>query len=188
MRLITGGVVMAASLFSAGSNYFVYRNAPYLRVAEIAERFADPRDRLAEAVAVPDGFWPQPAMNAALTIARGVRPGSPEDARFAAYTEKNVPAGARPLWNVLPTSPAYAPQWVRTQAARTNIQTIVLTEPFGDLTAKDNPISTDSLNTLLGPRWKLVHEESYTLYFEWRFYIFHVWRTRVWQRVPANPA
>ena len=113
---------------------------------------------------------------------------SPEDARYAAYTETNVPAGARPLWNVLPTNPVNAPQWLRTQAARPTIQTIILTDPFGDLTAQENPNSTASLNTLLGPRWKLVHEESYPIYFEWRFYIFHVWRTRVWQRMPATPA
>ena len=187
VRLCAAGLVVAVSLVSAASNYFVYRNAPFQRVADIAERFVDPHDRTAQALAVPDGYWPQPAMNAALTIARGVRPGSAEDARFAAYSEKSVPAGAQPLWNVLPTSPASAPQWVRAQTARANIRTIVLTDPFGDLAARESPISTASLNALLGPRWKLVHEESYRLYFEWRFYIFHVWRTRVWQRVGETP-
>jgi len=77
-------------------------------------------------------------MNAALTLARGIRP-APRRRPLCAYTEKNVPAGARPLWNVLPTNPVNAPQWLRTQAARPTIQTIILTDPFGDLTAQEKP-------------------------------------------------
>ena len=32
---------------------------------------------------------------------------------------------------------------------------------------------------------KLVREEKYCWYYEWHYYFFHTWRTRVWVRQPA---
>jgi hypothetical protein len=43
-----------------------------------------------------------------------------------------------------------------------------------------------------GVKWKLVEKQEYRWHYEWRFYIFHTWRTRVWQlesvtRAPNPP-
>ena len=43
-------------------------------------------------------------------------------------------------------------------------------------------ISDDELARRLGTQWKLVDEEKFEWHYEWRFYIFHTWRIRVWQR------
>jgi hypothetical protein len=62
-----------------------------------------------------------------------------------------------------------------------------MTDRYGDETAPTDTISDESLLKVLndsarpGAKWKLVDEESYRWYYEWRFYIFHTWRTRVWQ-------
>jgi hypothetical protein len=61
------------------------------------------------------------------------------------------------------------------------INTLVLTDRFGDLTADKEVLSDKYMEALLGPRWERVYEESYKWHYEWRFYIFHTWRTRVWK-------
>ena len=65
------------------------------------------------------------------------------------------------------------------------LRTIILTDRNGDITDPKDPLSDESVQRILGPKWKLVQEEKYRWYYEWRFYIFHTWRTRVWTREPT---
>lgn len=87
------------------------------------------------------------------------------------------------------------------------IQTIIITDRNGDLTDSPfikiaassktpglqgekldltNPsLPDEAVQKILGKDWKLDHSETYRWYYEWRYYFFHVWRTRVWIRRPA---
>jgi 4-amino-4-deoxy-L-arabinose transferase-like glycosyltransferase len=189
VRWIVGALVVGASVGSALTNHLVYRNVPYGRAAEIAERFTPKEDRLAVAVAVPISYHVPPSENAALTVARHLRPGSPEDTQYVAARYPKLWTGGTVLWNTL-SSPSTVRSWLAINATRARYHTLVLTDAHGDLDDPAGPLSNASIAKTLGPGWTLVHEESYRLYFEWRFYIFSTWRTRVWKRVdpPSPPA
>ncbi len=126
-------------------------------------------------MAVPNVEYAEVSENIALTEARRLRPGSTEDKAFVAER----------TWSTLSNADEI-PLWLRNTTERPRIKTIILTDRYGDLTAPTDPLSNPSLASLLGPSWVLVHEESYRWYYEWRFYIFHTWRTRVWQRTATN--
>jgi 4-amino-4-deoxy-L-arabinose transferase-like glycosyltransferase len=178
--------VAAASIASALTNHLVYRNVPYGKVAEIAERFTPKEDRLSVAVGVPNGYHPYPAQNAALTVARKVRPGSPDDSQYLASRAPRLWTGGTIIWNTLASANA-ARNWVTINASRPRYKTLILTDPYGDQKSPDAPLSNEAIARLLGPGWTLAHEDSYRLYYEWRFYFFHTWRTRVWKRVDPPP-
>jgi hypothetical protein len=74
-------------------------------------------------------------------------------------------------------------QFLRRVRTRPEVKTIVLTDRHGDVTDPKDGLSNESLAARLGPAWKLVAEEEYELHYEWRFYVFNTWRTRVWRRV-----
>jgi len=179
---IRGALIMAVAGvcgFSALSNHLIYRNTPYHRAAAILEEYIDPKNREAAAVAVPLVKYPEPAENTATTVARRLVPGSAEDLAYVPYGR-----GDRLPW-MWPPNLQTANQvvaWVRSAVANNgNLKVLVLTDRYGDLEDKDNPLSDEALGRLLGPRWELVREEKYAWHYEWRFYIFHVWRTRVWR-------
>ncbi len=70
--------------------------------------------------------------------------------------------------------------FLRQNGANTSVKTIILTDRLGDLAS--GPLTDEAVSKLLGPGWKLVGEEEYNWYYEWRFYFFNTWRTRVWVR------
>lgn len=185
-------LVCAASTFSALSNHLIYRNAPFNREAAILEQYIDPKDRFSAAVAVPAVKYPLPAENTATTIARHLVPGSPSDLAYMPFLNPDLRAPQR-----VPRDPSFWPPkitdaneiitWLKTAVIfNPRLKTIVLTDRDGDLPAPTDPLSNKALANILGPRWKLVHEETYVWHYEWHFYIFHTWRTRVWQLAPIT--
>ncbi len=181
VRILAITFIVVISIISLLSNQLIYRNPPYQITADIAEHYVDPDHRDSEAVAVPTGYYPAPAANAAFTLARKVRPGTPADIDFAALQERRTVARyAEILWDDIPSVP-YFRSFILSASGRPGVKTIVVTDPYGDLTAPNDELSDTALARLL-PGWTLVHEESHPLYYEWRFYIFSTWRTRVWQR------
>jgi hypothetical protein len=62
------------------------------------------------------------------------------------------------------------------------VEAIVLTDRNGDLSGPEDVLSDASVGRILGEEWKLVQTERYAWHYEWRPYLFHVWRTRVWVR------
>jgi Dolichyl-phosphate-mannose-protein mannosyltransferase len=67
----------------------------------------------------------------------------------------------------------------------TELHTLVFADRMGDI--NEGLLSTDVINAELGPQWKLVHESTFNLYFEWRYYFYSPWRIRIWQRVVPPP-
>ncbi|HTV48346.1 MAG TPA: glycosyltransferase family 39 protein, partial [Phycisphaerae bacterium] len=65
------------------------------------------------------------------------------------------------------------------------IHTLVLADRLGDINT--GIVSTDVINQELGPDWKLVYQNNFNLYFEWRYYFYSPWRIRIWQHVPPKP-
>jgi hypothetical protein len=171
--------------FASLSNHWVYRNPPLQRADAILLDYLDSKNMYATAVAVPPVHYPEPAVNVASAIARHVIPLSPEDSAYTPY-----PGGRdNTFWPLNLNSEAAVASWLRTTANNPRIKTIVLTDRYGDLA--DNPadiLSDPQVAKLLGSRWTLVRSETYTWHYEWRFYIFHTWRTRVFQLTSSLPA
>ncbi len=169
LRLIAILFVVTVSTISAFSNHLIYRNAPIQRTAQIAAQYGAASDPEALAIATPITAYAQPVNDAEFAVARGVRPGSRDERDHAGDDAFHEFSSQESVANFL-----------RSSATRRDIQTIIITDRYGDLTS--GPLTPDAVRTLLGPSWNLVHEESYQWHYEWRFYIYNTWRTRVWQR------
>ncbi len=167
--LFVVGVCTVSSL----SNQLLIRNAPFNRTAEIAMRYFNPKQKRAVAVGEPSIAFPQMLEPMTYEIAAGVRPFSDE----FFMPQENLRTGLY--------SPAESAAFVVEMHNLPFIGTIVLTDRFGDVTAPEDVLSDASLGRRLGANWKLVHEETCEWHYEWRYYIFHTWRTRVWVREEA---
>ena len=169
--------VTGACTVSALSNQLLLRNTPFARPAEIAMRYFDQEHPDALAVANPSCSYPQQVEFFTYTLAAGQRPATDE--------KPVIPYGH---WRSALYSPAGYLAFLTEMRSNAAIRTIIMTDRFGDLTSDTDLLSNARLASRLGPRWKLVDEEKYEWHYEWRFYIFHTWRTRVWQRVAATAA
>ena len=188
LRLAAILAVTGACAYSSLSNHLIYRNAPFHRAAALLEEYTDPTNRSATAVAVPMVKYPDPAENMAANIARRIVPGTEEDPLnipwFPGSRDARPP---RPPWLWPPglTSPNQVVAWLQDSVANNaSIKVLILTDRYGDIEDKTHPLSNESLQRILGPQWHLIHEEKYAWHYEWRFYIFHLWRTRIWQQAP----
>lgn len=181
LRAVLITAVAGVCTFSSLSNHLLYRNTPFQREAAILEKFIDPKDRFAAAVAVPEVKYADPAENTATTLARHVVPNSDQDdyMPWAAYNR----AGRDPsFWPPGLSDEEEIVDWLKNGVAnKPKPKLLVLTDRYGDLPADEDLLSNEAIAQILSPRWKLVYEERYTWHYEWRFYIFHTWRTRVWK-------
>ncbi|MGN6371165.1 MAG: glycosyltransferase family 39 protein [Phycisphaerae bacterium] len=176
VRLLAISFVVAVCTISSLSNHLLIRNAPFNRTAEIAMQYFNPKQKRALAVGEPSIAYPQMVEPMTYEIAAGKRPFSDEffmpneDLRMGLY------------------SPAESATFVIQMHNLPYIHTIVLTDRYGDITDPQDMLSDASLARRLGTKWKLVHEEKCEWHYEWRFYIFHTWRTRVWVREEPQAA
>jgi 4-amino-4-deoxy-L-arabinose transferase-like glycosyltransferase len=168
---------VAACGFSALSNHLLLRNTPFQQPAAIAMRYYDPKHKESLAVGTPATAYPQESEEITYTIAAGDRPSTEWDP---------IISGDR--WRSSLYGPAESVAFVTLMHNLPSVKTIILTDRYGDLTDPKDPLSNDSVAKRLGPQWKLAEEQTYRWHYEWRFYIFHVWRTRVWVRVPPTTA
>ncbi|HUO08923.1 MAG TPA: glycosyltransferase family 39 protein [Phycisphaerae bacterium] len=175
VRGVAIGFVVAACTFSSLSNHLIYRNAPFNRAAEVAMRYYDPKQRRAIAVAEPAVAYPMMVELLTYELAAGRRPTMDEE---PVIPYENFRQGLY--------APVESAAFVAEMRNVPYVRTIVLTDRYGDVTEPANILSDESLAKRLGPGWTLVHEETYEWHYEWRYYIFHTWRTRVWVR--ENPA
>jgi 4-amino-4-deoxy-L-arabinose transferase-like glycosyltransferase len=163
--------VLAVSLASALTNHLIYRVYPVNEQARIAaERFdaKDPRQMRSLALGSPLVAHPDLIDEYADMQAVGMRP--------------------------LPNDRAIERSWMLSRGMRDadeyvhflnrarrdpRVKTIVLTDRDGDI--PDGPMSNEVLSAAL-PGWSMISEEHYNMYYEWHYYLFSVWRTRVWVR------
>ncbi len=190
LPLRTVGILFFTTIctLSSLSNHLIYRNPPYHHADMIALRYMDQKRRTTTAVGGPVTAYPYPAHDVSTSSLRKVVPDSAEDDRIS---------GAN-IWSSL-GSEAACRSWLQSQllARGSSVDTIVLTDRYGDMTKETDLISDAAVEKMIaqavrnGVKWKLVYEENYRWYYEWRFYIFHTWRTRVWQLEsvtrPVNP-
>jgi hypothetical protein len=181
VRAVCVGFVIAASVASACSNYFVYRNPPYHEAAEIAARYYDRKNPGALAIGhlkLTNVGDPQAnIIEQSYALARHARPtGSPRDVFVPA---RNFQLEARDAGMLI--------SFVKRVSQGDEVRTIVVTDKAGDVTAPTELLSNEAILERLGPTWKLVEEQLYNSYCE-RFYLYNTWRTRVWQRDGAVAA
>jgi len=168
--------VMLCAGFSL-TNHLMYRTAPWQVTAEITRDIQKtlpstqaPRDPVM--VLLPRTRYPGDAPIYTFFSVFGVRP----------------PVGSEwPSWHLMnvtlrvPDDHEYLRSLERMRNNR-RVPAIVVTDRQGDLNTGD--LTTESVQSKLGPNWMLVSETLYPMHYEWRFYIFNCWRTRVWVRQP----
>ncbi len=159
--------------FSALSNHLIYRNPPFHRIAQTVVRYAESPTRQDAAIGVPAVHYQNPAQDANI-----------------AWAFSRVPIEMRGnrgyyVWTALESEIQIA-SWLRRTGQNRQLRTIVLTDRYADERSPGDALSDESAARLLGPSWKLMYTETYEWHYEWRFYIFHTWRTRVWQQTPQT--
>lgn len=183
LRIAAIALVAGVCAYSSLSNHLIYRNTPFHRHAAVLEKYITVENRYLTAVAVPEVKYPFPAQNMAVTMARHIAPGSGEDLMYVPFSERGGRSGSSnsTSWPIGLDTESEVRDWMQNVATSSRqIQVIVLTDRYGDITDEEDILSDQSLEKILGTRWKLVHTETYRWHYEWRFYIFHTWRTRVW--------
>jgi len=189
LRTVAIVAVTGVCGYSSLSNHLFYRNAPMNRAAEILEKYIDPKDRLSTGVAIPQVKFPDPAEDTATTMARHVVPLSMEDTLYMPYTRSSTGNRDPSFYPTGMDTEFEVERWLRSAVANNpRIKTVVVTDRFGDITAAGDILSDESVGKILGARWTLVDKELYTWHYEWRFYIFHTWRTRVYKLTSTLPA
>jgi uncharacterized membrane protein len=174
VRTIAIAFVVAACTISALSNHLMYRNAPFNRAADVAMKYYNPKNKRTLAIGEPSIAFPQMVESLTYELDAGIRP-TMEDNFFIPY--ENFRRGLY--------SPGDSANFVSDMHNVPYIRTIILTDRYGDITDPKDVSSDQSLAKRLGANWKLVSEETYEWHYEWRYYIFHTWRTRVWVREEA---
>jgi len=177
VRILAIAFVVAASVFSGLSNQLILRNPPFHKAAAIAAEYYDPNNKKNLAVGQVELLTPGKVIPVTYDLALHQRPFK-VGGNFIPYENFDISIG----------SPEQAIAFLRTVRTKPEVQTIVLTDRDGDIKDPRYPLSDEALAERLGPAWKLVREETYELHYEWRFYIFNTWRTRVWKRVPMGAA
>jgi uncharacterized membrane protein len=161
--------VLAVSLASALTNHLIYRVYPVNEEARIAASHFDPKDpKQKRSLALGSPWMAHPDLidEYADIEALGIRP---HNGDYAIERTWMLVRGMR-------HADEYS--YFLTRARRDHrVKTIVLTDREGDIT--DGPLSTEALSSAL-PGWTMVSEKRYNIYYEWHYYLFSVWRTRVW--------
>lgn len=168
LRMLIIAAVLAISTASALTNHLLYRQTPWSRTANVIMRHYE-KDR-PEALRVILPVTAHAGISDVYTfdLARGERPG---------YSNRY---NNKLRWTVA-SDREYRNQ-VEAQLWNPRVRVLIVTDRLGEFTDAKHPLSNESLGGLLGPDWQLASEETYRWHYEWRFYIYHTWRTRVWVR------
>ena len=168
--------VAAASGFSALSNHLIYRNPPFQRAADIAAEYFDPAKRTTLAVGHVDLTYPGKVVPLVYDLAQKIRPLGP-GSWFLSFENFQVwldnPDQALNFRAPCAPTPRCRPSCSPTAAEISPTGLIFF------------PTTTSAKGWARG--WKRMKEEEYQLHFEWRFYIYNTWRTRVWVRDEESP-
>lgn len=177
---VAAAVILIATAFAL-TNHLMYRQHPWQQTAEIALKVktdlpatTQPADRVMVLIPFMRYAGEAPLYNFYSVF--GLRLDEPP---------------AAPSWQKLELSPRTIrdDDYIRTiDRARANrrLRAIVITDRLGDL--NDGDMTDEQIQNRLGPEWKLVDENICRLNYEWRYYIFHEWRTRAWVRPLPPPA
>ncbi len=180
LRIVAFSFVILISLISASTNYFIYRQTPWQPTAEVLASYgntADADKRKSVALGTPFTRFPAAVDQIAYDLASKTVP-DPEALDKLEFFPKLQ-------WERALDDNAIVPFLDRVRR-NPQVKIIVLTDRNGDV--DEPPLSNASVNSRLGASWKLVHEESYRWYYEWRYYLFNTWRTRVWERQTNPPS
>jgi 4-amino-4-deoxy-L-arabinose transferase-like glycosyltransferase len=187
VRVGASAVVVAACAGSAVlANQLTYRNAPLHRAAEIAARYAEGGTFERVAIGNPALSFLGEVDAVSYPLALRKRPDPTEVRRTARNGGIVYRLGAVPNGRELPADPYSTQRFLRLAKVSPEVEAIVLTDRNGDLSGPEDVLSDASVGRILGEEWKLVQTERYAWHYEWRPYLFHVWRTRVWVRKGAE--
>lgn len=178
LRTLLVFAIVAASTFSALSSHLIFRQPPWHKTIAAALPYYDRNAKQKIAVGTPAIRHPGTTDLFMYQTALDVRPGVNNEQPF--------------LWNKWARGlyDTEYDNWLRQLRWDDEVEVVVLTDRLGDQSDPAHPISNDRALALLNRRgaqnrqWRLVYEEHYRWHYEWRFYIFHTWRTRIWVKDP----
>ncbi len=183
VRVGMGAVVVLASAGSAVlANQWTYRNAPLHRAAAIAARYAEGGTYDTVAIGNPALSFLGEVDAVSYPLALHKRPDPGEVRRAAPNGGIRYKLGALTVGRELGPDLYSTQRFLRLAKVTPEVKTIVLTDRNGDLQPGEDGLSDGAVGKLLGEEWKLVETERYGWHYEWRPYLFHTWRTRVWVR------
>jgi hypothetical protein len=212
LRAVILFIVMTGCVISSLSNHLIYRNGPAGAVAKIVNKYRVPNT---SAEGLPDKkqiAWNIPSIQYlrlqdvfAAQNEAGLPPTPPRiekvgDPKFVFWQSSDYFLPYRKMGDDGFNTAVEYYDFLYDFRYATNMAAIVLTDRMGDLpdtltlpdgTKVTNWLSDAEIQKYLGPRWKLDSTTTYRWYYEWRFNIFHTWRTRVYVPVElagANPA
>ncbi|HVX86839.1 MAG TPA: glycosyltransferase family 39 protein [Phycisphaerae bacterium] len=186
-RVLRITLLALAALFCAFvallTNQFTYRNAPFQRAADIAARYADGGTWEHVAIGNPAVSFLGEVDVVSYALALHKRPDPDERLRSNRSGGVVYRLGAVNNARELPaTPPLQTLRFLRLAAIDPDVTEIALTDRNGDLPPEEAPLTDSDIARIIGPEWTLVDTERYAWHYEWRPYLFHTWRTRVWTR------
>lgn len=179
IRILVLFVVIAGGVFSSFSSLLVYRQAPWQVTAEVCREYLQKhpeidgkRDTLT--VYLPRVRYAGDASTYTFYSVFGMRPSVPPEG----VTWRKLNLSTRMM-----DEGEYVRSLMRIKNNR-RIQAFVMTDRLGDQVA--GSLSDSELQNILGPQWHVAKEIRYLHFYEWRYYLFSQWRTRLW--VKEEPA
>jgi hypothetical protein len=183
VRGVICAVVVAASAGSAVlANQLTYRNAPFGRAAAIAAKYAGEGGFENVAIGNPAVSFLGEVDAATYPLALGKRPDPTELRKTGRNGGVVYRLGAVASGRELAPEPYATQRFLRLAKVTPEVDAIVLTDRNGDLLPGEDALNDEAVGKILGEEWTLVERERYAWHYEWRPYLFHVWRTRVWVR------
>lgn len=179
VRVVAGTFLCIVMLASALTNNLICRQEPWAFVNRAVMRYYNPKDHLGMFIAYSMTNHPQDdaainmlqEMHAPLKSYPGWNFPNPLYWQIPRYSL--LPDGARPWRNIA--------KWAYYNRG---LKTLVFADRNGDI--HTGPLSTKSINKILGPDWHLVYRKYFKWYYQWHYYFASTWRIRVWQRVTAK--
>ncbi len=179
VRVIAGAFLCMVMLASALTNNLICRQEPWAFVNRAVKHYYNPKDHLGMFIAYSLTNHPQ------------------DDAAINMLQEMHVPLKSYPGWGfpnslywkipryaLLPDGPRPWRNIAKWAYYNHGLKTLVFADRNGDI--HTGPLSTKSIDKLLGPGWRLVYRKEFRWYYQWHYYFASTWRIRVWQRIPAK--
>ena len=181
MVKMTAGIFLCGVMTaSALTNNLICRQEPWAFVNRAVMHYYNPKDHLGMFIAYSTTNHPfdDPAVNMLQMLHISLEP-------YPGWTFPNPLYQRIPRYALLPDNPKPWHNIARWAYYDKGLKTLVFADRNGDI--HTGPLSTTTIDKLLGPDWHLVYHKDFKWYYEWHYYFASTWRIRVWQRMAPMP-
>ena len=188
LRILAGTALVALALAGSLMNHITYRQNPWLPTTSALSRYYRPDLQHKVAIALPyTRFANETNTMALLTVLnQPIRRGN--GLRTRAWDDLSTYVD----FSLHRASPAEYREWARRAKDWTDGRVLIMTDDMGENERRTvgkpqsekerGTMANGEIQKILGPDWVLMEEQQYRWHYEWRYYFFTNWRTRVWVR------